>query len=92
MYSTLSVYFKIKIIRDKVTKSLEMLSLYFPRCLPPLSQFSYAIFTMAAIPVLEAGSVPAGDLPRVGAPLVDVVVEPVVGALRTGEVGSLQET
>ena len=39
---------------------------------------------MAAIPVLEAGSVPAGDLPRVGAPLVDVVVEPVVGTLSEG--------
>ena len=60
-----------------------MLSMYFPRYLP-LSQFSQAIFTLAAIPVLEAGSVPAGDLVRVGTPLVDVVVEPVVGTLSGG--------
>ena len=61
-----------------------MLSMYFPRYLP-LSQFSQAIFTLAAIPVLEAGSVPARDLPRVGTPLVDVVVEIVLVALRRGE-------
>ena len=47
----------------------------------PLSQ---AIFTTAAIPVLEAGSVPAGDLRRVGTPLVNVVVEIVVVTLSRG--------
>lgn len=39
---------------------------------------------MTAIPVLQTRSVTTGDLVRVGAPLVDVVVEPVVGTLREG--------
>ena len=53
----------------------------FPK-ISPLSWWT--IFTLAAILVLQAGSVSTGDLPRIRTPLVDFVVEKIVSTLRRG--------